>query len=80
MSIRKIRKNKFEKSHIARKPMNITADKAKKIKYLNIYGRVFGNYFKFAPVSAVFTMINCVIGGVFPAFTAFSQFFFSFTH
>ena len=42
----------------------------KKIKYLTIYGRVFKNYFKFAPVSATFTLLNYIIGGLFPAFTA----------
>lgn len=50
----------------------ITENKIKKIEYLNIYGRVFKNYFKFAPVSAVFSLLNYIVGGLFPAFTAFS--------
>ncbi|MCL1859635.1 MAG: ABC transporter ATP-binding protein/permease [Oscillospiraceae bacterium] len=45
-------------------------NKNKKIKYFNIYGRVLKNYFKFAPVASVFTLINYIAGGLFPAFTA----------
>ena len=41
-----------------------------KIDYVGIYCRVFKNFFKFAPVSAVFSLLNYVIGSVFPAFTA----------
>lgn len=48
----------------------ITDNKNKKIDYLNIYFRVLKNYFKFAPVSSVFTLLNYVVGGLFPAFTA----------
>lgn len=47
----------------------IADSKQKKIKYLNIYGRVLKNYFEFAPVSAVFSLLNYVVGGMFPAFT-----------
>lgn len=53
--------------------MEITDSKQKKkIKYLTIYRRVLKNYFAFAPVSAVFTLLNYIIGGLFPAFTAIS--------
>ena len=52
----------------------ITGEKSgkKKIKYLEIYGRVLKNYFNFAPVSSVFTLVDYIIGGLFPAFTAFA--------
>jgi len=42
----------------------------KKTKYFEIYGNVFKNYFKFAPVAAAFSLFNYIIGGLFPAFTA----------
>ena len=42
----------------------------KKVKYFNIYGEVFKNYFKFAPAAAAFSLLNYIIGGLFPAFTA----------
>lgn len=41
----------------------------KKIKYLTVYGRIFKNYFIFAPVSAAFSLLNYIISGLYPAFT-----------
>ncbi|MCL2488026.1 MAG: ABC transporter ATP-binding protein/permease, partial [Oscillospiraceae bacterium] len=46
------------------------ADDIKKIDYMNIYKRMLKNYFAFAPVSAVFTLISFIVNGLFPAFTA----------
>lgn len=44
--------------------------RTQRIPYLQIYWRVFKNYFKVTPAASIFSVFYYIVAGLFPAFTA----------